>query len=651
MTDRRPIVDEAAEALADGVAVDWTAAIRRARSLEDRAVLRSLEMIGGMGLRARPQAMADRPTLRQTPGGGSRIRPIWRDGPERRALARRALAVAILLPPLGIGVFEVLRSSGTVHDVADHPAAAILAALSGIAMVLVMAGAPLPRLVVRALDRRRRPDAVVSAVTSYIRDAADERELADRLETIVSTALCVERVRLLVLDQAAAAFVHPRHRCTPLGCDSPLVAMLGDEDDVMAWPGDRDREMLNADEQSWLDSGPFVVLAPLRARTGTLLGVLAVGGAEDGLHPDLVDLEAVRAVACPIALVLEQVIVGGAPAGAADADRPATECRACGLVLAPLTPQCGCGGQTDTAALPQLVSGKFRIDRTLGAGAMGIAYLGRDLSLGRPVVVKALTRRSSTTTRQLAAEARAMAAVTHPALAGIFGLETWRGVPLLVMEFVPGGTLAARLREGPLSPAHALAMGRSLAGGLEALHAAGLHHHDIKPANIAIGGNGLPRLLDFGLAVQAAEDIGRDELAGTPLYLSPEAVAGRDVSESGDLWALSMVLYESIAGVNPFAGGDVADVLARVCAAQVPDIRAFCPGAPLAVSGLFRDLLATRPELRPASASELGSRLGAVARAMAAADMGTAHAVFEIPPERQSGHTWLAVSGGPASRS
>ncbi len=243
-----------------------------------------------------------------------------------------------------------------------------------------------------------------------------------------------------------------------------------------------------------------------------------------------------------------------------------------------------------------------------------------------------------------------MAAVTHPSLAAIFGLETWRGVPLLVMEFVPGGTLADCLRAGPLTELQALAMGRSLAGGLEALHAAGLHHHDIKPANIALAAGGLPKLLDFGLAALDTDDAGRDELAGTPLYLSPEAVAGQEAGRSGDLWALAVVLYESVAGVNPFAGGDVADVLARVRAAQVPDVRTFCADASPQIASLLRDLLAAAPERRPASASEFGLRLGEVARALAVVETATAPAVFEIPPERQSGQTWLALSGGPASR-
>ena len=650
MRDRPRIIDEAADALADGVAVDWNAAGRRARSLHDRAVLRSLEMISSLGLsgrdasgsvnRARPAMSPD--NVEPTPAT-SPVRPRY------HGLARRVLLALVGLPLMGLGAFELLQDPSSLHDVASHPVAAAVAALSCVAALVLLIGDPLPWPIGRAFERRRRPDAVVAAVTSHIRDAADERELTDRVEPIVATALCVQPVRLLVADEHGV-FVHPRRRCASLSRDSALVASLGDDDDGVAWDGDRSRDVLPPSEQAWLESGAFVALAPLRARTGRLLGMLAIGGAEDALPLDLTDLDALRAVACPIALVLEQVTGHDLSGGRAVEDRPAAQCRECGSVLAAAEARCGCGGQTDTAALPQVVAGKFRIDRRLGVGAMGVAYLGRDLSLGRPVVVKALQRRSSATTRQLAAEAQAMAVVTHPSLAGIFALETWRGVPLLVMEFVPGGTLADRLRDGPLRPAVVLDMGRTLAGGLEALHAAGLHHNDVKPANIAVGASGLPKLLDFGLAGLAAADFDEEALAGTPLYLSPEGLAGRDVAESGDLWALAMVLYESIAGVHPFAGGDVADVLAQVRAARVPDIRMFCPdGSPL-LARLFSDLLSTTPERRPATASELGTRLGAVARALAAGGAASGLSTLEIPPEQQSGHTWLAVSGGPALR-
>src|SRR6185295_2520810 len=171
----------------------------------------------------------------------------------------------------------------------------------------------------------------------------------------------------------------------------------------------------------------------------------------------------------------------------------ASECVTCGAVLPGDAEACACGGRLSSAAVPIQVAGKFVVERRLGAGAMGTAYLARDLTLQRAVVIKALPRRVAGAARLLESEARAMARVSDSRLALIFGVESWRGAPLLVMEYLAGGTLAARIKRHPLTPSEALAMGSTLARGLQALHDTGVLHRDIKPTNIAFGAEGAPK--------------------------------------------------------------------------------------------------------------------------------------------------------------
>jgi serine/threonine-protein kinase len=202
---------------------------------------------------------------------------------------------------------------------------------------------------------------------------------------------------------------------------------------------------------------------------------------------------------------------------------------------------------------------------------MGIVYLARDLELDRPVAVKTLPRVTSEGAASLRAEARAMAAVTHANLAVVYGVETWRGIPFLVEEYLPGGTLADRLADGPIAIAAALELGLTLTDVLSRLHDRGIIHRDVKPGNIGFTQAGAPKLLDFGVAqlLRAAESASEDTtrggdarrrrdrahvLVGTPAYMSPEALLGQPPRPAFDLWALSVVLYEAITGMRPFPG-------------------------------------------------------------------------------------------------
>jgi serine/threonine protein kinase len=274
-----------------------------------------------------------------------------------------------------------------------------------------------------------------------------------------------------------------------------------------------------------------------------------------------------------------------------------------------------------------LLAQKFKAVSYIGAGGMGVVYRATDISLNRTVALKTLERLSGAAAERLATEARMMAVVAHPNLATIFGVERWRQTPVLVLEFFERGTLAARL--GAAQPIdEMLRLGVLLAPALEQLHASGILHRDIKPSNIGLTRDEAPKLLDFGLAslVTAASregtrstrgrsgretqtvDLGvTHRLAGTPLYLPPETLQGVTPNPAFDLWALSMVLFEAIAGWHPFAADSVEAVLAKVGRARVPDLSTIRRDCPAVVAAAFRGLLAADPGRRPATARDFGS--------------------------------------------
>jgi serine/threonine protein kinase len=313
-------------------------------------------------------------------------------------------------------------------------------------------------------------------------------------------------------------------------------------------------------------------------------------------------------------------------ASAAADGEAAFECPLCGIVAASSPLPCGCGRAAALAALPYSVANKFRVQRRIGSGGMGVVYLAREEVLDRDVALKTLPCLRPRAVERLRDEARSMAALNHESLATLYGLEIWRGTPILVVEFFPNGTLASRLCRGPLFPREAVALGIRLARALVYMQARAVLHRDLKPSNIAFTASGDVKLLDFGLATLSSPDVDNapsdrggtrgEPFVGTRGYASPETLRGEPSSPSGDRWALAVVLVEAACGVNPFAakhrgaarGGVVRTDLPAACSArlsEVPELRAFLERA-----------LAPSPEDRFHTSGEFLDRLQDVAAAL-----------------------------------
>ncbi|HEX5105687.1 MAG TPA: serine/threonine-protein kinase, partial [Pirellulaceae bacterium] len=194
--------------------------------------------------------------------------------------------------------------------------------------------------------------------------------------------------------------------------------------------------------------------------------------------------------------------------------------------------------------------GRYEIERIIGTGGMGIVLKGFDSELNRPVAIKLLAphlARVGAARQRFAREARAAAAVVHEHVVPIHNVESEHATPFLVMQFIPGESLQARVeREGPLSVTEILRIGMQAAAGLAAAHTQGLVHRDVKPANILLE-NGVERvyLTDFGLA-RASDDASltyTGVVAGTPHYMSPEQADGQPLDHRSDLLSLGSVLY------------------------------------------------------------------------------------------------------------
>ena len=300
----------------------------------------------------------------------------------------------------------------------------------------------------------------------------------------------------------------------------------------------------------------------------------------------------------------------------------ALECPECGCVTgSDEPPGCDCEAAYVETEVPRLLAGKYRLTRRLGAGARSSVYLAWDLSLQRDVTVKSLTRVSVSRSLALKPEAWAMARVAHPGLAEIHGVESWRGRPFLVVEFLRGGTLADRLRNGPVPGPEAVAVAVRLAEALAALHGAGYLHGDVKPSNIGFTADGLPKLLDFGLA-RGPNDI--EVAGGTLRYLSPEVLNGRPANEADDVWSLCVVLYEMVSGEHPFMGDGVDEVVDRIRNQRVsPGARPAIGSEALSPVAAFAAAVLTAPRAaRPATARAYADGLGGVLTRSAVSPQG-----------------------------
>lgn len=265
--------------------------------------------------------------------------------------------------------------------------------------------------------------------------------------------------------------------------------------------------------------------------------------------------------------------------------------------------------------------GPYAIRAMLGSGGMGVVYLAEDARLQRKVAIKALAEhlgRDRRSRDRLRREARAAAALSHPCIATVHALEEFDGRLYIVYEHADGSTLRQELSAGPLRGARLRDTARAIAGALEAAHARGIVHRDLKPENVVRTAAGDIKVLDFGLATlpQAAmpgpEGEGDAErltlpgmLIGTPAYMSPEQLQGKDVDFRSDLFSFGIMLSELATGVHPFEGTNAASTIARILEVEPRNLPADGEDALDGLGPILRRLLAKRPEERYASTAEL----------------------------------------------
>nr|NIP77870.1 protein kinase [Gemmatimonadota bacterium]NIQ52186.1 protein kinase [Gemmatimonadota bacterium]NIU72291.1 protein kinase [Gammaproteobacteria bacterium]NIX42788.1 protein kinase [Gemmatimonadota bacterium]NIY06956.1 protein kinase [Gemmatimonadota bacterium] len=285
--------------------------------------------------------------------------------------------------------------------------------------------------------------------------------------------------------------------------------------------------------------------------------------------------------------------------------------------------------------------GPFRILREIGRGGMGVVYLAEDTRLGRSVALKALPPylgAGREARRRFEAEARAVSALDHPNIATLYEIdETEEGQLYMVFAYYPGETLERRISRGPLPPDRAVEIATGIAAGLGAAHERRIVHRDVKPSNVLLTRDGGVKLLDFGVAKVAGEEMtGEGIRLGTVAYMSPEQVRAGELDGRADLWSLGVVLYEMLTGSRPFRGGDPAATFQSILDDELaPALPGELPGA---LDQVVAKLLCKTPEGRYQSAEDLLADLRAV-RSGAAPGV----AIREPPPPPRPAIQRLAV--------
>jgi hypothetical protein len=567
------------------------------------------------------------------------------------ALARQGVLALMCVPFVTLLVVLYGQRNRSVSQIAVSVDGAVLAGIAFLGVAALLRRRPL----LEGIDRRffrEQYDArrILGQLVEQCGRATSADELAAIIRAETERALHPETASVLFLNANEDVFESSRGDVRPLDAASGLAERIGGRDDAI----DIDLEaagsfpaVLSQRDRGWLADANVRLILPLKDAERRLVGLLLLGEKRSELPYSMEDRSLLSSVAGAAALSL--AYLSSQPRRGQDSlslqtvpppQELAAECGRCGSVQRGDSAACGrCGGATAPSGVPLILAGKFRFLQRVGAGSMGVVYRGLDLQLDRPVAIKTLPHVYMDQAIRLRREARAMAAIAHPNLALIYGSESWHGVPMLICEYLPGGTLTERLANGPFEPAAAVRLGIVLSDVARAIHRAGILHRDIKPSNIGYSSEGSPKLLDFGVArligrppdAESSQGLDRliaritgefrsttaytltatpeGQLVGTPLYMSPEAVQSEPPDASVDLWAICMVMYETIAGQHPLKESSLARTFRRIAECDIPDIREYLPSADTTLARFFHRAFASDASLRPADAEELGAEL------------------------------------------
>jgi serine/threonine-protein kinase len=302
------------------------------------------------------------------------------------------------------------------------------------------------------------------------------------------------------------------------------------------------------------------------------------------------------------------------------------------------------------------LGGRYRIDALLGQGGMSAVYRGTDPNLRRTVAIKLIHAHLTDDpdfVRRFEAEAAAVAQLRHPNLIQVYDFNHDGGTYFMVLEFVPGESLHARLAR--LAAAHQtlpvdqiLSIGIDIAEAMDYAHQRGMIHRDIKPANIMLNPQGQAVLMDFGIAkiVGGAVQTAAGTVMGTAQYISPEQVRGQRPSARSDVYSLGVTLFQMAAGRPPFDGDSAMTIMLKHVNEPVPDLTQLKPGLPPDLVAIIQRALAKDPERRLPSGAELAA---ALRRVQARLKGGAATMLETVPVQPTAAATRLEAAAPPAA--